>query len=198
MDRGLGGAFWGGGSVSLLLLGAGGGRGGFRTYFSVFLGRRGDLVGGPEGSFSTHTQLLRLDIVRLPPEETRSWHRFGLFVPVGHVGSTGYGPGVDDGHGVGGDEFETAVMGLAEWRGKLRGMVEPEDPDEDLAGGFMAADFEDVGGPGGELGEIGAGDNYDVVHAVGLVVDWMDVGGGSVRGRERRGLVRTDKLFEAL
>lgn len=98
----------------------------------------------------------------------------------------GRGRGVDDGHGIGGYEFATAVVGVAERRGKLRGLVEPEDPEEELGGGSVPADFEDVGGPEGGVGEVVPGDDDGVVHAAIFVADWVDVGAG-MRGGEDTG-----------
>ena len=62
---------------------------------------------------STYTQYLPLDIVRLSPKETRTWQAVVLFAPVRYVRPAGDGRGVDDGHGVGGYEFVTAVVGAA-------------------------------------------------------------------------------------
>lgn len=119
--------------------------------------------------FSTYTQSLRLLIIRLSPKKTRSWHGLMLFVPVRHVRPAGDGCCVDDSHGIGGDEFATAVIGVAERSGKLRGFVEPEDADEDLARGLVGTNFEDVGAPDGGLGEVVPGDGDDIVHAVVFV-----------------------------
>ena len=56
-----------------------------------------------------------------------------------------------------------AVVGLAEVGGKLRGSVEPEEADEDLGGGSVRAEFEDVSGPEGGGGEVVPGDGDGVV-----------------------------------
>lgn len=116
-------------------------------------------------------QRLRLDVVRLPPEKTRGRHGLVRFAPVRHGRPAGHGRCVDDGHGVGGQELVAALVGVAERGGKLRGSVEPEDPDRDSAGRFVAADLEDVGGPEGGVGEVVAGGGDDVVHAVAFVFD---------------------------
>lgn len=73
-------------------------------------------MGGEEGGgkWSTYAQYLRVHIVRLSPEEARGGHGLVLFAPVRHVRPAGDGCGVDDGHGVGGYEFVTAVVGLVE------------------------------------------------------------------------------------
>lgn len=136
---------------------------------------------------STYAQRLRLDVVRLPPEKTRGRHGLVRFAPVRHGRPAGHGRGVDDGHGVGGQELVAALVGVAERGGKLRGSVEPEDPDRDSAGRFVAADLEDVGGPEGGVGEVVAGGGDDVVHAVAFVFDWVDVGGEGVREGGRAG-----------
>ena len=81
-------------------------------------------------------------------------------------------------------------MGLVEFGGKLRGAVEPEEADEDLGGGSVGADFEDVGGPEGGDGKVvpGYGDGVvEVVRfAVGFVFvfgfDWVRLSGRRVSG----------------
>lgn len=65
----------------------------------------------------------------------------------------------------------TAVIGVAERSGKLGRLVEPEDSEEDLAGGFVGADFEDVRSPVGAFGEVVTGGGDDVVQVVGFVFD---------------------------
>ena len=77
-----------------------------------------------------------------------------------------YSRRVDDGHGVGGEEFVSAVVGLPERRGQVARLVEPEETEEDLGGGFMAADFEDQRGPEGGIWEVVAGDGDGVVGLV--------------------------------
>lgn len=132
---------------------------------------------------STYTQDLRLNIVPLSPKQTRSRHGLVLLVPVRHAHPAGHGRGIDDGHGVGGQELAAAVVGVAEGGGKLRGFEEPEDPDEDRARGFVAADFEHVSGPEGGSGQIVPGDGDGVVDAVVFFFDWVHA---LVLGRQRR------------
>lgn len=86
------------------------------------------------------------------------------------------------------------MVGAAEGVGKLLGFVEPEDSEKDLVGGFVPADFEDVGDPQGEVGEVAAGRADFVVQEVGFVVDWMGVNDGRVG---KGGLVHTEDLSEA-
>lgn len=131
----------------------------------------GVLVFWGGGDASTYAQFLPLHVVRLSPEQTtRRRHRFVSSAPVQHVRVTGYGHRVDDGHGVGGEELVPAVVGCPERRGQVAGLVEPEDAEEDLGGGFVPADFENQGGPEGGVGEVVAGDGDGVVGLVFFLV----------------------------
>lgn len=120
--------------------------------------------------FSTYAQFLHLHVVRLSPEQTRRRQRFIFFAPVRHVHAAGYGCRVDDGHGVGGEEFVPAVVGLPERGGQVIGSEEPEEAEEDLSGGFVAADLEDQGGPEGGVGEVVSGHGDGVVGLVFFLV----------------------------
>ncbi len=92
--------------------------------------------GEEQGSARTYTQHLRQDIVRPSPKETRRRHRhrpvlfFFFFAPVRHVRWADDGGGVDDGHGVRGEQFvavvKVVVVVVAEWEGQLQRLVEPE------------------------------------------------------------------------
>lgn len=69
---------------------------------------------------------------------------------------------VHDGHGVGGEQFPTAVVCMPQCVGELGGLVKPEDSDEDLAESLGPAYFEDVSGPEGGGGQVvtGYGDGF--------------------------------------
>lgn len=131
------------------------------------------------GVFGTYTQFLPLHVVRLSPERTRRRQRFVFSAPVRHVRAAGDGRRVDDGHGVGGEELVPAVVGPPERGGQVPGLVEPEEAEEDLGGGSVAADFEDQRGPEGGVGEVVSGHGDGVVGVVfSLVALDFELGGG--------------------
>ena len=81
--------------------------------------------GEEQGSARTYTQHLRQDIVRPSPKETRRRHRHRPVLFFFFDGG-----GVDDGHGVRGEQFvavvKVVVVVVAEWEGQLQRLVEPE------------------------------------------------------------------------
>ena len=59
---------------------------------------------------STYAQRLRLHIISLSPKQPRSRHGLVLFVPVRDARAVNNGRCVHDGHGIGGEQFPTAVV----------------------------------------------------------------------------------------
>ena len=89
------------------------------------------------------------------------------------------------------------MVGVPELGGELGRVVEPVEADEGLVGGWVAADFEDCGGPEGGVWEVVAGYGDGVVEVVGEVSDWVFCG-GLVGGRGEGELARTLEFSEPL